>query len=152
MANGVYGPYAIFASVKMVSAFTVTASTMLAPHLFKPFEIETGKSTWLLGLAGITEGAIPMAIEDPLRVIGSFVVGSMATGAIIGAMGIGLSTPGAGIFSLFLLHDAGMGGAIAAAGWFGAALGGTMLSTLILLFWRRQGVKKGKYLTEDVTP
>lgn len=152
MANGVYGPYAIFASVKMVSAFTVTASTMLAPHLFKPFEIETGKSTWLLGLAGITEGAIPMAIEDPLRVIGSFVVGSMATGAIIGVMGIGLSTPGAGIFSLFLLHDAGMGGAIAAAGWFGAALGGTMLSTLILLFWRRQGVKKGKYLTEDVTP
>jgi 2-O-A-mannosyl-D-glycerate-specific PTS system IIC component len=152
MANGVYGPYAIFASVKMVSAFTVTASTMLAPHLFKPFEIETGKSTWLLGLAGITEGAIPMAIEDPLRVIGSFVVGSMATGAIIGAMGIGLSTPGAGIFSVFLLHDAGMGGVIAAAGWFGAALGGTMLSTLILLFWRRQGVKKGKYLTEDVTP
>lgn len=152
MANGVYGPYAIFASVKMVSAFTVTASTMLAPHLFKPFEIETGKSTWLLGLAGITEGAIPMAIEDPLRVIGSFVVGSMATGAIIGAMGIGLSTPGAGIFSLFLLHDAGMGGVIAAAGWFGAALGGTTLSTLILLFWRRQGVKKGKYLTEDVTP
>lgn len=64
MANGVYGPYAIFASVKMVSAFTVTASTMLAPRLFKEFEIETGKSTWLLGLAGITEGAIPMAIED----------------------------------------------------------------------------------------
>lgn len=45
MANGVYGPYAIFASVKMVSAFTVTASTMLAPRLFKEFEIETGKST-----------------------------------------------------------------------------------------------------------
>ncbi len=101
MANGVYGPYAIFASVKMVSAFTVTASTMLAPRLFKEFEIETGKSTWLLGLAGITEGAIPMAIEDPLRVIGSFVLGSMVTGAIVGAMNIGLSTPGAGIFSLF---------------------------------------------------
>ncbi|ELE6615592.1 PTS 2-O-a-mannosyl-D-glycerate transporter subunit IIABC, partial [Escherichia coli] len=93
MANGVYGPYAIFASVKMVSAFTVTASTMLAPRLFKEFEIETGKSTWLLGLAGITEGAIPMAIEDPLRVIGSFVLGSMVTGAIVGAMNIGLSTP-----------------------------------------------------------
>ncbi len=59
MANGVYGPYAIFASVKMVSAFTVTASTMLAPRLFKEFEIETGKSTWLLGLAGITEGGDP---------------------------------------------------------------------------------------------
>lgn len=152
MANGVYGPYAIFASVKMVSAFTVTASTMLAPKLFKPFEIETGKSTWLLGLAGITEGAIPMAIEDPLRVIGSFVLGSMVTGAIVGAMGIGLSTPGAGIFSLFLLHDAGLSGVVVAAGWFGAALVGTAISTFILLLWRRQAVKKGNYVTEDAIP
>ncbi|MGK3633494.1 PTS 2-O-a-mannosyl-D-glycerate transporter subunit IIABC [Enterobacter cloacae] len=152
MANGVYGPYAIFASVKMVSAFTVTASTMLAPRLFKPFEIETGKSTWLLGLAGITEGAIPMAIEDPLRVIGSFLLGSMVTGAIVGAMGIGLSTPGAGIFSLFLLHDAGLSGVVAAAGWFGAALVGTAISTFILLLWRRQAVKTGKYITEDAIP
>ncbi|HAW0826308.1 TPA: PTS 2-O-a-mannosyl-D-glycerate transporter subunit IIABC [Escherichia coli] len=152
MANGVYGPYAIFASVKMVSAFTVTASTMLAPCLFKEFEIETGKSTWLLGLAGITEGAIPMAIEDPLRVIGSFVLGSMVTGAIVGAMNIGLSTPGAGIFSLFLLHDNGAGGVMAAIGWFGAALVGAAISTAILLIWRRHAVKHGNYLTDGVMP
>ncbi|HAN3798266.1 TPA: PTS 2-O-a-mannosyl-D-glycerate transporter subunit IIABC [Escherichia coli] len=152
MANGVYGPYAIFASVKMVSAFTVTASTMLAPRLFKEFEIETGKSTWLLGLAGITEGAIPMAIEDPLRVIGSFVLGSMVTGAIVGAMNIGLSTPGAGIFSLFLLHDNGAGGVMAAIGWFGAALVGAAISTAILLMWRRHAVKHGNYLTDGVMP
>ncbi|HDW3137687.1 TPA: PTS 2-O-a-mannosyl-D-glycerate transporter subunit IIABC [Escherichia fergusonii] len=152
MANGVYGPYAIFASVKMVSAFTVTASTMLAPRLFKEFEIETGKSTWLLGLAGITEGAIPMAIEDPLRVIGSFVLGSMVTGAIVGAMNIGLSTPGAGIFSLFLLHDNGAGGVMAALGWFGAALVGSAISTAILLIWRRHAVKHGNYLIDGVTP
>ncbi|EFY2413573.1 PTS 2-O-a-mannosyl-D-glycerate transporter subunit IIABC [Shigella sonnei] len=152
MANGVYGPYAIFASVKMVSAFTVTASTMLAPRLFKEFEIETGKSTWLLGLAGITEGAIPMAIEDPLRVIGSFVLGSMVTGAIVGAMNIGLSTPGAGIFSLFLLHDNGAGGVMAAIGWFGAALVGAAISTAILLIWRRHAVKHGNYLTDGVMP
>ncbi|EFN5581090.1 PTS 2-O-a-mannosyl-D-glycerate transporter subunit IIABC [Escherichia coli] len=152
MANGVYGPYAIFASVKIVSAFTVTASTMLAPRLFKEFEIETGKSTWLLGLAGITEGAIPMAIEDPLRVIGSFVLGSMVTGAIVGAMNIGLSTPGAGIFSLFLLHDNGAGGVMAAIGWFGAALVGAAISTAILLMWRRHAVKHGNYLTDGVMP
>nr|EEX4456447.1 PTS 2-O-a-mannosyl-D-glycerate transporter subunit IIABC [Escherichia coli] len=152
MANGVYGPYAIFASVKMVSAFTVTASTMLAPRLFKEFEIETGKSTWLLGLAGITEGAIPMAIEDPLRVIGSFVLCSMVTGAIVGAMNIGLSTPAAGIFSLFLLHDNGAGGVMAAIGWFGAALVGAAISTAILLIWRRHAVKHGNYLTDGVMP
>ena len=152
MANGVYGPYAIFASVKMVSAFTVTASTLISPRLFKPFEIETGKSTWLLGLAGITEGAIPMAIEDPLRVIGSFVLGSLVTGAIVGAMGMGLSTPGAGIFSLFLLHPAGLSGVAAAAGWFGAALVGTAISTSVLLLWRRRAVKSGKYIPNSIMP
>ena len=74
------------------------------------------------------------------------------TGAIVGAMGIGLSTPGAGIFSLFLLHHSGMGGITAAVGWFGAALVGTAISTLILLFWRRQAVKRGKYVIEDAMP
>ncbi|MUJ37005.1 PTS 2-O-a-mannosyl-D-glycerate transporter subunit IIABC [Aliivibrio fischeri] len=150
MANGVYGPYAIFGSVKMVSAFTVTASTMIAPRLFKDFEIETGKSTWLLGLAGITEGAIPMAIEDPIRVIGSFLAGSIVTGAIVGAAGVGLSTPGAGIFSLFLLHDGGMGSFMAAAAWLGAALIGTVISTIILIGWRGHAIKKGKIEIQKV--
>ena len=93
-----------------------------------------------------------MAIEDPLRVIGSFVLGSMATGAIVGAMGIGLSTPGAGIFSLFLLQHTGMSAFIAAAGWFGAALVGTLISTAVLLVWRRRAVKQGKYVTDSVMP
>ncbi|MGL5030422.1 MAG: PTS 2-O-a-mannosyl-D-glycerate transporter subunit IIABC [Aeromonas sp.] len=145
MANGVYGPYAIFGAVKMVSAFTVTASTMLAPRLFQTFEIETGKSTWLLGLAGITEGAIPMAIEDPIRVIGSFLAGSVVTGAIVGAMGLGLSTPGAGIFSLFLLHHGGHGAVMAAAVWVGAALIGTFISTVMLISWRRHAMARGTY-------
>ncbi|MGL4885989.1 MAG: PTS 2-O-a-mannosyl-D-glycerate transporter subunit IIABC [Aeromonas veronii] len=145
MANGVYGPYAIFGAVKMVSAFTVTASTLLAPRLFQTFEIETGKSTWLLGLAGITEGAIPMAIEDPIRVIGSFLAGSVVTGAMVGAMGIGLSTPGAGIFSLFLLHDGGHGALMAAAVWLGAALVGTLISTVVLIGWRRHAMQRGTY-------
>lgn len=152
MANGVYGPYAIFGAVKMVSAFTVTASTILAPRLFKDFEIEIGKSTWLLGFAGITEGAIPMAIEDPIRVIGSFLLGSVVTGAIVGAAGIGLSAPGAGIFSIFLLHHTGISAFMAAAIWFGSALIGTAISTLTLLIWRAHAVKKGKFASDTATP
>lgn len=65
---------------------------------------------------------------------------------------MGLSTPGAGIFSLFLLHSDGLGGLVGAAGWLGAALVGTAISTFILLLWRRQAVKSGKYVTEDVLP
>ncbi len=142
MANGIYGPYAIFTSVKMVSAFTVTFSTIIAPRLFHEFEIELGKSTWLLGLAGITEGAIPMAIEDPIRVIGSFLVGSIATGAIVGAAGIGLSTPGAAIVSIFLLDNAGLGAFAAGGIWFGAAIIGTIISTLTLIIWRGHHKRK----------
>ena len=148
MANGVYEPYAIFGSVKMVSAFTVTAATMIMPHLFKDFEIETGKSTWLLGLAGITEGAIPMAIEDPVRVIGSLLAGSAVTGALVGAAGVGLSTPGAGVFSMFLLHDAGLGVFTSAAIWFGAAIVGAMISTFVLLTWRTHAIRTGSFVIE----
>lgn len=141
MANGVFTPYAIFASVKMVSAFTVTAVTFVAPRLFQEFEIELGKSTWLLGLAGITEGAIPMAIEDPIRVLGSFIIGSAVTGGLVALSGVGLQTPGAGIFSLFLLLDASLGALTAAAIWFGAAIIGTIISSVILIFWRKMSSK-----------
>lgn len=141
MANGVFTPYAIFASVKMVSAFTVTAVTLIAPKLFQEFEIELGKSTWLLGLAGITEGAIPMAIEDPIRVLGSFIIGSAVTGGLVALSGVGLQTPGAGIFSLFLLLDASLGALTAAAIWFGAAIIGTIISSVILISWRKMSSK-----------
>ncbi|KXF83587.1 PTS 2-O-a-mannosyl-D-glycerate transporter subunit IIABC [Enterovibrio coralii] len=152
MANGNFVPYAIFASVKMVSAFTVTFSTMLRPRLFKDFEIETGKSTWLLGLAGITEGAIPMAIEDPVRVIGSFLVGSAVCGAIVGAAGIGLQAPGAGIVSLFLLDYTPEIGAVGAGAiWLGAALIGTAISTAMLIAWRAHAVKRGQFDVQVAT-
>lgn len=80
MAEGIIIPYAVFASVKMVSAFGVTFATLLFKKYFNEEEQEVGKSTWLLGLAGITEGAIPFMIADPLRVIPSLCIGSAITG------------------------------------------------------------------------
>ena len=68
----------------------------------------------------------------------------MVTGAIVGGAGIGLSTPGAGIFSIFLLHDAGIGSFMAAGIWFGAALVGTVISTAMLITWRAHHAKKEK--------
>ncbi|MEN1181410.1 hypothetical protein, partial [Pseudomonas aeruginosa] len=63
-----------------------------------------------------------------------------------------LGHPSAGIFSLFLLHDNGAGGVMAAIGWFGAALVGAAISTAILLIWRHHAVKHGNYLTDGVMP
>lgn len=137
MANGNFMPYAAFASIKMVSGFTTTAVTMLKPKLFKEFERETGKSTWILALAGITEGSIPLMIEDPFRVIPSFMIGSAVTGAIVAVSNIGLSVPGAGIFSMLVMESSDFYSKLNVAGiWLGAAMVGTVISTIVLILLR----------------
>ncbi len=141
MASGNFIPYAIFASVKMVSAFSLTAAVVLKKDIWSKEEREIGNQTWILGLAGITEGAIPVAMNDPLRVLGSFVTGSLVTGAIVASANIGLNVPGAGIFSLALLQSSG--NLLGAAGiWFGAAIAGAAVSTVLLIITRQRKLKK----------
>lgn len=141
MAEGIFMPYAAFASIKMVSGFAITAATKLFKNLFTKEEREIGSSTWILVLAGITEGAIPFMMADPIRVIIALCTGSAVTGAIIGSVSIGLDVPGAGIFSLFLLKN-GVGGIANAAIWFFAAVAGAIVSTILLVFFRKMKLKK----------
>ena len=142
MANGNYMPYAAFASVKMVSAFTATVSTRIFPQYYLAEEIEAGKSTWILGLAGITEGAIPMIIEDPFRVIPSFIAGSAVTGALVAFFKLGLNVPGAGIVSMLVLQPHQSISKLTSAGiWFGSAIVGTIISTVILTYLKREKYK-----------
>lgn len=141
MANGNFVPYCIFASVKMVSAFSVSAACFLRKDLFSKEEREIGNQTWILGLAGITEGAIPFAMADPIRVIGSFIGGSIVTGGIVAFFKIGLNVPGAGIFSMFLLQN-GVGSIGNALIWLGAALLGALISTVLLIVTRKQKLAK----------
>lgn len=141
MANGVIAPYAIFASVKMVSAFGVTFVTSLFKKYFNEDEQEVGKSIWLLGLAGITEGAIPFMVADPLRVIPSLCAGSAVTGAIVAMFGIGLDVPGAGIFSLFVLKG-GASAFVKMGVWFGAAMLGAAISATLLVATRKMKLNK----------
>ncbi|MFD2922386.1 PTS 2-O-a-mannosyl-D-glycerate transporter subunit IIABC [Halobacillus naozhouensis] len=140
MASGNIMPYAAFASVKMVSAFAVTGATIIGRKYFTKPEQEVGKQTWLLGLAGITEGAIPFMINDPLRVIPSLVAGSAVTGGIVAYFGIGLNVPGAGIFSLALLEGPPL--LTAASIWFGAAILGAFISMILLIITRKNKLKK----------
>lgn len=140
MASGNIVPYAAFASVKMVSAFSVTGATIIGKKYFTKQEQEIGKQTWLLGLAGITEGAIPFMINDPLRVIPSLIAGSAVTGAIVAYFNIGLNVPGAGIFSLALVQ--GQPIFIAASIWLGAALLGALISMVLLIATRKSKLRK----------
>lgn len=141
IASGNFIPYAIFASVKMVSAFGVTIATIVGKNLFTDAEKEIGKQTWILGLAGITEGAIPFMIEDPIRVIPSLVAGSAVTGSIVAFFNIGLQVPGAGIFSLALL-ESNLSGFMAAGIWFFAAVIGAIISASLLIITRKSKLAK----------
>jgi 2-O-A-mannosyl-D-glycerate-specific PTS system IIC component len=109
--------------------------------LFTDEERQIGNQTWILGLAGITEGAIPFAMADPIRVIGSFIIGSIVTGGIVAYYAVGLNVPGAGIFSMFLLRG-GVGGLMNPLIWLGAALLGAAISTILLIVLRKHKLSK----------
>ncbi|MFC9549437.1 fructose-specific PTS transporter subunit EIIC [Rhodococcus sp. NPDC056960] len=81
------------------------ASTVLRPSLFSEAERENGKAAWLLGSAFISEGAIPFAAADPLRVIPSMMAGGAVTGALIMAFDVTLSAPHGGIFVFFAIGN-----------------------------------------------
>ena len=73
---------AVMASGMVPPLAMALASTVLARKLFTPVERENGKAAWLLGASFISEGAIPFAAADPLRVIPASMVGGAVTGAL----------------------------------------------------------------------
>lgn len=91
MAGGMVPPLAIF------------VATRLFKNKFEKSQVDAGLTNIVMGLSFVTEGAIPFAAADPIRVIPSFVVGSALAGGLVGAVGIKLLAPHGGIFVVLLL-------------------------------------------------
>ncbi|WP_063131774.1 PTS fructose transporter subunit IIABC [Nocardia fusca] len=109
----------------MVPPLAMALSTAVRPRLFTAAQRENGKAAWLLGAAFISEGAIPFAAADPLRVIPSMMAGGAVTGALIMATETTLSAPHGGIFVFF---------AVGHIAWFLAALAaGTVVGALCVI-------------------
>jgi len=89
----------------MVPPLALALATVLRPQLFTPGERENGKAAWLLGASFITEGAIPFAAADPLRVIPSIMLGSAVTGGLSMALNVTLRAPHGGIFVFFAVGN-----------------------------------------------
>lgn len=89
----------------MVPPIALALATVLRPGLFNVPEKENGKAGWLLGLSFITEGAIPFAAADPLRVIPGIMLGSAVTGGLSMAMEVSVRAPHGGIFVLFAVEN-----------------------------------------------
>jgi fructose PTS system EIIBC or EIIC component len=80
-------------------------ATVIRKKLFTHIEQENGKAAWVLGASFITEGAIPFAAGDPLRVIPSLMAGSAVTGALSMAFGCTSRAPHGGIFVVPLIGN-----------------------------------------------
>src|SRR3954451_24668512 len=89
----------------MVPPLAMALSTTIRPKLYTAAERDNGKAAWLLGLSFISEGAIPFAAADPLRVIPSMMLGGATSGAIVAGSGIELRAPHGGIFVFFAISN-----------------------------------------------
>ena len=89
----------------MVPPLAMALATVVRKKLFNESEIENGRAAWLLGASFISEGAIPFAAADPLRVIPSMMVGGAVTGALSMAMGVGSRAPHGGVFVFFAIQN-----------------------------------------------
>ncbi|AKS31715.1 fructose-specific PTS transporter subunit EIIC [Mycolicibacterium goodii] len=89
----------------MVPPLAMALATVIRPGLFSEPERENGRAAWLLGASFITEGAIPFAAADPLRVIPSMMMGGAVTGATVMAAAVTLRAPHGGIFVFFAIGN-----------------------------------------------
>ena len=121
------GNYDIMAAV-MIGGMTPPCAIALATLLFKDKftkeERDAGPTNFIMGLAFITEGAIPFAASDPLRVLPSCIIGSAAAGAISRAFNCTLLAPPGGIFVFPVVGNAVM--------YLVALVVGTVISAVML--------------------
>src|SRR5699024_2088078 len=102
MSAGVNAPIAACMVAGMTPPLGLALATLIFKNKFTNEEITSGKACWLLGASYITEGAIPFAVADPLRVIPSLILGSATAAAISMSGGVTSLAPHRGIWILFI--------------------------------------------------
>jgi len=107
LASHSYLPMAAIMAAGMVPALGMGVSTFVARNKFTEAEHEAGKASFILGLCFISEGAIPFAARDPMRVIPSTMVGGALAGALSMLFGCTLMAPHGGLFVLAIPHAVG---------------------------------------------
>ncbi|KHS86615.1 PTS fructose transporter subunit IIBC [Pectobacterium carotovorum] len=102
LSSHIYAPMAAVMAAGMVPPLAMGLATVLASKKFNPTEREGGKAAFVLGLCFISEGAIPYAARDPMRVLPCCIIGGALTGALSMAVGAKLMAPHGGLFVLLI--------------------------------------------------
>jgi PTS system fructose-specific IIC component len=103
LASGNLKVMAAVMAAGMTPPLGLALATVVRKHLFTKAERQAGEAAWLLGASFITEGAIPFAAGDPVRVIPSLMVGSAVTGALVMSFGNESRAPHGGIWVVGLI-------------------------------------------------
>lgn len=98
ISNGDYAPHAAVMAGGMVPPLGIALATTFFKNKFTKEEREAGKTCYIMGLSFITEGAIPFAAADPIRVIPSCVIGAAIAGGLSMFFKVLLPAPHGGIF------------------------------------------------------
>jgi PTS system fructose-specific IIC component len=107
ISENIYGPMAVVMIAGMTPPLGMALSNFLAEHKYPDEMYENAKSATVMGFSFITEGAIPYAAADPLRVIPSLVAGSATAGALAMASGVEMLAPHGGVFVIPLAQGGG---------------------------------------------
>jgi fructose PTS system EIIBC or EIIC component len=110
LATDIYAPMAAVMAAGMTPPLGLALATLMAKRKFTDEERQAGKVASVLGISFITEGAIPFAVKDPLRVIPSCIAGSAVAGGLSMLFGCTLRAPHGGIFVLAIPNAVGNGG------------------------------------------
>lgn len=102
LASQTYAPMAAIMAAGMTPALGMGLATFIAKNKFEQSEREAGKASFVLGLCFISEGAIPFAAKDPMRVIPACMAGGALTGALSMLFGAKLMAPHGGLFVLLI--------------------------------------------------
>ncbi len=102
LAEGITAPMAANMAAGMSPAIGLALATLLFRKRFNKSEQDAGKTAWLLGACFITEGAIPFAAADPLRILPATMIGSAISGALSMIFGCTLNAPHGGIFAIMI--------------------------------------------------
>ena len=132
LSTQTYAPMAAIMAAGMVPPLAMGIATMVARKKFDKGQQEGGKAALVLGLCFISEGAIPFAARDPMRVIPCCIVGGAVTGAISMAIGAKLMAPHGGLFVLLI-----PGAITPVLGYLVAIVAGTLLAGLAYAFLKR---------------
>ena len=132
LSTQTYAPMAAIMAAGMVPPLAMGLATIVARKKFDKGQQEGGKAALVLGLCFISEGAIPFAARDPMRVLPCCIAGGALTGAISMAIGAKLMAPHGGLFVLLI-----PGAITPVVGYLLSIVAGTLLAGLVYAFLKR---------------